>query len=89
MNRQEVEYKCGHKGYINIFNKKMDVDRKVNYIKKHNLCPTCYAESQALIFDFITMSYFEYMQGFSAYKIKPGSYDKRKKTVVVCIPKAC
>lgn len=91
MAKYEIKYLCGHSGTIQLFGKNEDRERKIKYYESHYICPDCYKEQFRVPTagcEEVEMFYRDYKHKCPQCETKPNSYDPKKKTIIVYVPKA-
>ena len=91
MAKYEIKYICGHSGTIQLFGKNEDRERKIKYYESHYICPDCYKEQfrvPTAECEAVEMFYRDYKHKCAQCETKPNSYDSKKKTIIVYVPKA-
>lgn len=89
--KYDVKFSCGHTEEIQLFGKTADRERKIAYYEQYGLCSCCYAAKKdaGKATDCVEteMFYGEYKRNYASCATKTGSYDAKKKTIVVYVPK--
>lgn len=91
MAKYEIKYLCGHSGTVQLFGKNEDRERKIKYYEFHYICPDCYKEQFRVPTagcEEVEMFYRDYKNKCPQCETKPNSYDPKKKTIIVYVPKA-
>jgi hypothetical protein len=80
-----VKRSCGHEEQVDLYGKTSERENKIKWMES-KLCKACYNQGQDADCKEIEMSYREYKEDYNHCKTKPGSYDKKYKTIVVYVP---
>jgi hypothetical protein len=91
MAKYEINYKCGHKGTVDLYGKHKDRERKIEWLES-DMCPNCKAaveikEKEAQGWIAKEMPYREYKQNYPDNLTQKGTYNEKTKTIVVYIKK--
>lgn len=85
-----VKFSCGHEAEIELFGPTKERERKIKYYEQYGVCPDCYREQKEIDKSIgckeVEMPYREYKTNFADCKTKAGSYDGKKKTIIVYVP---
>jgi len=87
MAKYNVTFSCGHTETKELFGSERERRAKIEYWGKSGKCTECYEKEKYADCDEIEMSYAEYKKNYTDCKTKSGSYDAKRKTIIVYVPK--
>ena len=92
MGKYNVTFNCGHIEVRELFGKVSERYNKIEWMSRNCMCSKCYADKvdadMADEFEKVEMRYAEYKRGYEDCKTVFNSYDPKKKTIVVYVPKS-
>ena len=80
-----IKRACGHEEQIEVFGKTSDREYRIK-CEENKTCRECYQAEQYKGCNEVEMTYAEYKNNYADCKTKPGSYDKKNKTIIVYVP---
>lgn len=87
MAKYDVKFSCGHTHIIELYGSTTDRERKIKYLEEYGVCPKCKEVEKANNCEEVEMFYGEYKKNYNDCKTKVNSYDKKRKTIIVYVPK--
>ena len=90
MAKYEVKYLCGHTCTVQLLGKNEERQRKIKYYENYCVCPDCYRGQSRIPpsnCEEVEMLYRDYKNNCPRCETKPDSYDPKKKTIIVYVPK--
>ena len=87
MAKYNVNYKCGHSAWVDLFGKETERMSKIKWLET-TLCPDCYEAQKHADCDIVEMKYSEYKKSYANNGTVNGSYNAATKTIKVYVKKA-